>query len=46
MTSGIEALFTKARESLAAAQVLIKGSEVPKEYAETVCDWAVQFINT
>jgi uncharacterized protein (UPF0332 family) len=24
MTSGIEALFTKARESLAAAQVLIK----------------------
>jgi len=115
MTSGIEALFTKARESLAAAQVLIKdgyydfaasramfyvasallavlglsysshaavisafgrefaksgkldpkfhrwlidaqdlrnigdygvGSQVPKEYAETVCDWAVQFINT
>jgi uncharacterized protein (UPF0332 family) len=21
------------------------GSQVPKEYAETVCDWAVQFIN-
>jgi uncharacterized protein (UPF0332 family) len=117
MTSGIEALFTKARESLAAAQVLTKdgyydfaasrayyamfyvasallvdlrlsysshsavisafgrefaktgrldskyhrwlidaqdlrnigdygvGSQVPKEYAETVCDWAVQFIH-
>ena len=116
MTSGIEALFTKARESLAAAQVLTKdgyydfaasrayyamfyvasallanlgqsysshsavisafgrefaktarldskfhrwlidakdlrnigdygvGSQVPKEYAETACDWAVQFI--
>jgi uncharacterized protein (UPF0332 family) len=21
------------------------GSQVPKEYAEAVCDWAVQFIN-
>jgi uncharacterized protein (UPF0332 family) len=117
MTSGIEALFTKARESLAAAEVLIKdgyydfaasrayyamfyvasallanlgqsysshaavissfgrefaktgrldakyhrwlidaqdlrnigdygvGSQVPKEYAEAICDWAVQLIN-
>jgi uncharacterized protein (UPF0332 family) len=117
MTSGIEALFTKARESLAAAHVLTKdgyydfatsrayyamfyvasalladlrlsysshsavisafgrefaktgrldskyhrwlidaqdlrnigdygvGSQVPKEYAEAVCDWAAQFIN-
>lgn len=117
MNSGIEALFTKARESLTAAQILIKeghydfaasrayyamfyvasallanlgqsysshsavisafgrefaktgrldskfhrwlidaqdlrnigdygvGSGIPKEYAETVCDWAVQFIN-
>jgi uncharacterized protein (UPF0332 family) len=107
MTSGIEALFTKARESLAAAQILIKeghydfaasraylanlgqsysshsavisafggefaktgrldskyhrwlidaqdlrnigdygvGNQVSKELAETVCDWAVQFID-
>jgi uncharacterized protein (UPF0332 family) len=116
MTSGIEALITKARESLAAAHVLVEdgyydfaasrayyamfyvasallanlgqsysshsavisafgrefaktarldskfhrwlidakdlrnigdygvGSQVPKEYAETACDWAVQFI--
>jgi hypothetical protein len=39
MTSGIEALFAKARESIAAAQVLIK------EYAETACEWAAQFIS-
>jgi len=117
MTFGIEALITKARESLAAAHVLVEdgyydfaasrayyamfyvasallanlgqsysshsavisafgrefaktarldskfhrwlidakdlrnigdygvGSQVPKEYAETACDWAVQFIN-
>ena len=39
MTSRIEALFAKARESIAAAQVLIK------EYAETACEWAVQFLS-
>jgi hypothetical protein len=51
MISGIEALITKAKESLAAAHVLIEvgdygvGSHVPKEFAETVCDWAIQFTN-
>ena len=39
MTSGAEALFAKTRESIAAAQVLIK------EYAETACELAVQFIS-
>ena len=39
MTSSIEALLAKARESIAAAQLLIK------EYAETACELAVQFIS-
>jgi hypothetical protein len=39
MTSSIEALLAKARESIAAAQLLIK------EYVETACEWAVQFIS-
>ena len=39
MTSSIEALLAKARESIAAAQLLIK------EYAETACEWAAQFIS-
>jgi hypothetical protein len=39
MTSSIEAQLAKARESIAAAQLLIK------EYAETACELAVQFIS-